>query len=204
MMFRPFRPIYVFGRRLPFTPGVIPKEKPRLAKKVAEVIGKQVITPEVLARELNSSPLLESGLREIVTAIRENMPLIDSYDEKGAEWVKTLIREHVGRLAGAFLDSEKIYSSMKQGLIDFLNSEENWEQTHEMIKEPAALALEKAAVHVAQHLDLQSLIENQINAFEPEKAEQLLMTVIRRELHLVMALGGVLGFIIGLIPVLFN
>lgn len=29
MLFRPRKPVFVFGKKLPFTPGVIPKNQPR-------------------------------------------------------------------------------------------------------------------------------------------------------------------------------
>ena len=206
MLFRPHRPVYIFGRRVPFTPGVIPEEQPRLAKKVAEAVGQHILTPEVLARELASSPLMKSGMAEIIAALHQHLPLLDGFDEKGPDFVKTMLIEHVGRLAGAFLDSKRIYESIKQGIIDYVSDEENMrELSAEIEKAPMITnALEKAAEHVARHINLEVMIENQINAFEPEKAEAILLSVIKRELHIVMAMGGVLGFIIGWIPVILS
>ncbi len=33
MLFRPYRPRYLLGQRIPFTPGLIPSNQQRLAKK---------------------------------------------------------------------------------------------------------------------------------------------------------------------------
>jgi len=52
MLFRPHRAKYIFGLRVPFTPGLIPKERNRLATKMAEAISTRLLTPEVLAAEL--------------------------------------------------------------------------------------------------------------------------------------------------------
>lgn len=52
MLFRPHKPKYIFGLRIPFTPGVIPKEKARLATKMAEAISTRLLTPDLLAAEL--------------------------------------------------------------------------------------------------------------------------------------------------------
>ena len=38
MLFRPRNEIKVLGHTLPFTPGAIPKNKPRLAKAIGEVV----------------------------------------------------------------------------------------------------------------------------------------------------------------------
>ena len=36
MLFRPLKPVKIGGRTLPFTPGIIPKGKPRLAKALGK------------------------------------------------------------------------------------------------------------------------------------------------------------------------
>ncbi|MDF2879079.1 MAG: hypothetical protein K0S30_2175, partial [Clostridia bacterium] len=52
MLFRPLKPIYLGGMRLPFTPGIIPKEKGRMARSIGRVVGKDLINDEVLAKVL--------------------------------------------------------------------------------------------------------------------------------------------------------
>ncbi len=55
MLFRPYRPYYVFKRRLPLTPGLIPSNQGRLAKRIADTIMGSLLTPselENLARRL--------------------------------------------------------------------------------------------------------------------------------------------------------
>ncbi|MEM9266144.1 MAG: DUF445 family protein [Cyanobacteria bacterium P01_F01_bin.13] len=50
MLFRPYRPIYLFGQPLPFTPGLIPSNQSRLAKRIADTIMGSLLTPEELQR----------------------------------------------------------------------------------------------------------------------------------------------------------
>ncbi|NEP41186.1 MAG: DUF445 family protein, partial [Okeania sp. SIO2H7] len=38
MLFRPYKGYYIFGRKIPFTPGLIPANQERLAKRVADTI----------------------------------------------------------------------------------------------------------------------------------------------------------------------
>ena len=52
MLFRPHREIRLFGVRLPFTPGLIPKERGRLARKLGEAISSHLLTPDILASKL--------------------------------------------------------------------------------------------------------------------------------------------------------
>jgi uncharacterized membrane protein YheB (UPF0754 family) len=50
MLFRPYKPIYIGKRKLPFTPGLIPRNQERLAKRVSDTIMGSLLTPEELQR----------------------------------------------------------------------------------------------------------------------------------------------------------
>ena len=52
MLFYPRREIRLWGHRLPFTPGAIPKGKPRLASAVGNIVGRQLLTEDDLAKQL--------------------------------------------------------------------------------------------------------------------------------------------------------
>ncbi len=59
MLFRPINPIKIGNFTLPFTPGVIPKEKERIARKVGEVISKELLNEEVLKKWLLKEEIFE-------------------------------------------------------------------------------------------------------------------------------------------------
>jgi uncharacterized membrane protein YheB (UPF0754 family) len=48
MLFRPYKAIYIGKRRLPFTPGLIPRNQDRLAVRVSDTIMGSLLTPEEL------------------------------------------------------------------------------------------------------------------------------------------------------------
>lgn len=48
MLFRPHTAKYLFGIHIPFTPGIIPKEKGRIAEAVGGVISENLMNKEVL------------------------------------------------------------------------------------------------------------------------------------------------------------
>ena len=54
MLFRPFTPKYLGKWRLPFTPGLIPKEQARIAESLGELIEKELFSPEVVGAALNA------------------------------------------------------------------------------------------------------------------------------------------------------
>ena len=57
MLFRPRRAKYIFGFRLPFTPGLIPKEKARIAASIGEAVSKNLMNREVLEKTLLSDDI---------------------------------------------------------------------------------------------------------------------------------------------------
>ena len=83
MLFRPYRPIYIGRVKLPFTPGLIPSNQSRLAKRIADTIMGSLLTPEELqklARRLLQTEriqaaihwLLQLALDQVQTETQEN------------------------------------------------------------------------------------------------------------------------------------
>ncbi len=60
MLFRPFAPKYIGKWRLPFTPGLIPKEQGRIAESLGELIEKELFSPEVVSSALNTPEAKEA------------------------------------------------------------------------------------------------------------------------------------------------
>ena len=99
MLFYPKEEICVFGRRLPLTPGVIPKGRPRLASSVGEVIEKYLLTKE----DITSHLLTEQAENKVADAVMEKLSmdirdlaglLVDTegplYEEKKERFCKAL------------------------------------------------------------------------------------------------------------------
>ncbi|EKQ71261.1 hypothetical protein OsccyDRAFT_0120 [Leptolyngbyaceae cyanobacterium JSC-12] len=65
MLFRPYRAYYLCGKRVPFTPGLIPRNQERLAKRISDTIMGSLLTPEELqnlARRLLQPERVQSAL----------------------------------------------------------------------------------------------------------------------------------------------
>ena len=59
MLFRPHEAKYLFGKRIPFTPGIIPKEKGRLAASIGTTISANLMNQEVLEKHLLSKEMTD-------------------------------------------------------------------------------------------------------------------------------------------------
>ncbi len=58
MLFRPHKAKYIFGCKIPFTPGLIPKEKARIADAIGNAISDNLMNKEVLERYLLSDEMV--------------------------------------------------------------------------------------------------------------------------------------------------
>lgn len=58
MMLHPYEEKYIFGMRIPFTPGLIPKERGRIAEAVGTSISENLMNKEVLEKNLLSEDML--------------------------------------------------------------------------------------------------------------------------------------------------
>lgn len=80
MLFHPRKPIYIGKWQLPFTPGLIPKEKDRVARSIGKVVSTQLLNSDTLVNALTSDEMtgkLRSGLEKIVEDNRGNEDTLD-------------------------------------------------------------------------------------------------------------------------------
>jgi len=272
MLFRPHREIRVFGKCLPFTPGLVPREQGRLAKKLAEAISTRLLTPEFLADELSDMSVWElpdmtvgqileamgvdgdlaaplgGRMKEVVDSLLPKAAVIlaefpekhPDIDEKLAEFTYKIVDENVSKFAGLFISKGKIYKSIKDGATSYFADEANHAEIREKlhaaidalftnenaqriitekiyafhIKDGLSEILQKEkhavqrvlavfAGYLAEHLPIEAMVESKIAAFDVAEIEEIILAVAGRELKMIILLGGILGFMLGLLLVLF-
>lgn len=82
MLFRPHKVKYLFGFRIPFTPGIIPKEKGRIANAIAGAISENLMSIEVLEKNLLSEEMLqkiEKLLNDFVATQKSNSESVKEF-----------------------------------------------------------------------------------------------------------------------------
>lgn len=75
MLFRPHTAKYMFGIHIPFTPGIIPKEKGRIAEAIGGVISENLMNKEVLEKYLLSEDMVgkvRSAVEEFISTQQKN------------------------------------------------------------------------------------------------------------------------------------
>lgn len=97
MLFRPYRPIYIAGRRLPFTPGLIPSNQERLAQRVADTIMGSLLTPEELqrlARRLLQTERMQAAIYWLLQLVREQIQT--SSKDRTVQVIANILRDFFG------------------------------------------------------------------------------------------------------------
>ena len=60
MLFRPLNEVRLFGLRLPFTPGILPRERGKLANSIGGMVERELVTPGVLRDRLARTEVREN------------------------------------------------------------------------------------------------------------------------------------------------
>ncbi|WP_138204350.1 DUF445 family protein [Haloimpatiens lingqiaonensis] len=88
MLFRPYEEKRFLGFKIPFTPGLIPKEKGRIAKSVGEAIGNHLLTKETMVKSLCSEKInkkLEQWVFNKIDSLKESENSLGNLVEEFSE-----------------------------------------------------------------------------------------------------------------------
>ncbi|MBR2571528.1 MAG: DUF445 family protein [Clostridia bacterium] len=107
MLFRPSRPLYIGKLRVPMTPGLIPKEKHRLAESIGKTVETHLLDETTVLNALTSDEMKEKTRQlvhgAIVRAQEDPRGLGEAAKQmtggKSAEWIDTGREKVVGFLA---------------------------------------------------------------------------------------------------------
>ncbi|WP_420372402.1 DUF445 domain-containing protein [Microcystis aeruginosa] len=97
MLFRPYKAIYIAGRKVPFTPGLIPRNQERLAKNISNTIMGSLLTPgelQNLARRLLQTERVQSAILWLLQLALEQIKV--DKNEKSAKIVAGILRDLLG------------------------------------------------------------------------------------------------------------
>lgn len=114
MLFYPRNEVKVWGHKVPFTPGAIPKGKPRLAKSVGNIVANTLLTEEDIKQKILSPETEEAVVDKIMEELSKKIyvgmgRICSNYEEYG---------DLKANLSDAFTD--RIMESI--GKIDFKNT----------------------------------------------------------------------------------
>lgn len=153
--------------------GVFPKRQNILASKLGEVVSRELIDFEDIKKSLQGEDLEKEILK--------------FFEEKIDMWIREKLVAKFPMLA-MFLNNELI-QKIKNSLLEEL------EKNIPSMLEHFMATLEKKA-------DIKKIVTKKVEQFSSDKLEVILMEILKKEFKTIEVIGGVLGFVIGLIQVL--
>ena len=262
MLFYPRKQIMVFGHVLPFTPGVIPKGKERLAGTIGNTVASSLLTKSdieamVLSKEIEDE-VCETVLKHLTINLKdeicvlsgahteeyekkkdelcalisrkivESIDVVKLMDDYGSEyiinkihsnklgrlvskeWIEGVARSTAGDLQEILAKEGDSYVKPiveeRLSQIDSKSAEDimlymGMEDGH--LRESVCLAYRKTASSnidkLLAHIDIAAVISDKINGMEEKELERLILIVMKKELRTIVGLGGLIGFILGLL-----
>lgn len=275
MLFHPRKEVKLGSVTLPFTPGVIPKGKARLAKAVGQAVGNTLLTKEDMNKHLLSQTtqsmiadkvmeLLEKGVKQeimTVSGIDEaayarkkgkftgalgdrifeavcELDIKGKVTEAAESEIKAKIREleresMMGSMIAMMLPEERIVSLIEpigekieryviengrsyidpavESKVDELEHESGLrllnaldisdEHMRRAVMDTYCRLVENNVGRIFSYIDIAGLIEDKVNGMDVVEVEKLVLSVMSRELNMIVRLGAVIGFLIGIINV---
>lgn len=90
MLFKPLKEKKILGYKLPFTPGLIPKERSRIAKSVGDTIGQHLLSPETIVKALCSDKISS----QIYSYFEEKIKILSEKDCKVKDLLQDFFNSH--------------------------------------------------------------------------------------------------------------
>lgn len=278
MLFRPRTAKYILGKRVPFTPGIIPKEKDRIAAAIGGAISENLMNKEVLEKTLLSDDMLQkiraavdeffhtqlhneetleqfaahylteeeiSAMREstcdeiakLITAklrdkaIGANIAhaatqhVIDKtrsslagkikadklleaisspIEAKLAQHINEVLQEQAPIMSTriVYTEADKLMSMTMQEL--FTGHEQQLEQAREGIISVYRTIISDHLPRILEGINISKIVESRIKEMDMEEVEQIIFSVMHKELRAIVWLGALLGSIMGTIMMFVN
>ena len=171
MLFRPREAKYIFGMKLPFTPGLIPKEKSRIANKVGETVGTHLLNSDSLSKALKDDKIKakfnEVAKEKINQIINSNSTLENS--------LKNTLGENYYAVKGNMIDN------IAKTILESIQEEEFKNKVKFYIVDSIKERLNKEPEKIIDFINSNKFREVIINTLEEEKTRDIIGKALLKE-----------------------
>ena len=196
MLFRPYKPIYIFGFKLPFTPGIIPKERQHLIESIANLVEQQLFTEEKiqkLLKEINYEDKLKQKVEIFVDRlieenfkdIKENIKsvlVIGKFNIKGL-FLTTALEKGIDKALEKI--KEKLKTKVKNQILETIEKE-----------------IEEEIINISKQLNIKKLVIETLDSLSPQELERLILSISGKHFKYINIFGALIGFIMGIIQII--
>ena len=174
MLFIPHEEKRIFGHRVPFTPGAIPKGKERLAKAAGEIVQNDLFTMEDISHKMLTEevekPLIDKAMEILRQNIKETGAVLAGSEDKYADMEKNF----------SDLLSDKIIDAIKRMGIQDVIKKEGTEMLNKQISSSLMLS-----VIVSDNLinKIMNTVADKMEAFINGKGSEMVHDITASRIH---------------------
>ena len=269
MLFRPLKPIKIGNMTLPFTPGIIPKRKDKLAEAIGNAVGHNLFTKQDMQELFQNSNVRNAILQGVLDKMEGVMDV--SIEEVAKKFVKeetlerkkgditdlltakikdgilqldlgTLIAEGasavlkekfqggmfsfflnedlissvaepIGREVEKYIETngEQIFRPVVKNQLDDLldmNTEEaldtlglEADKLKQALNQAYDALVTENIERLLNHFDIAKTVQKKVEEMDVAELEKLVLSVMKKELDVIVNLGALIGFVIGILNI---
>jgi uncharacterized membrane protein YheB (UPF0754 family) len=155
--------------------GIFPKRQQQFAAKLGALVAKELLHFDEIAVQLKDPNQLNSI-----------NPLIEEHLDT---FLKVKLKEKLPFISAFVGDST--LQKIKEGMM-------------EEIQQLLPQVIGQYADNLSTKIDIEKIVTEKVAAFSTDKLEQILVAIMSKEFRFVEIIGGILGFVIGLVQVLLT
>lgn len=174
MLFRPREAKYIFGMKLPFTPGLIPKEKSRIANKVGETVGTHLLNSDSLSKALKDDKI-KAKFNEVA---KEKINQVINSNSTLEESLKNTLGENYYALKGNMIDN------IAKTILESIQEEEFKNKVKFYIVDSIKERLNKNPEKIIDFINSNKFREVIINTLEEEKTREIIGKALLKEVKI--------------------
>lgn len=155
--------------------GIFPKNQPLIAEKLGQVVGKELLSFAEIEQKVTNP----ENLQKLKPEIEAHLDIFLNHKIKEVFPMLSMFigEKTISQLKAAFLlELESLFPVLMKGYMTKLESD----------------------------LDLEKIVKEKVAGFSSEKLENILQQITKKEFQFLEVIGGVFGFLIGIIEVLIT
>lgn len=269
MLFRPLKPVKIGNFTLPFTPGIIPKRKDKLAGAIGDAVGHNLFTRQDMQELFENASVRNSILQGVIVKVEKAMDA--SIEEVAKKFVKeetlerkkeditdvltvkikngileldlgTLIAEGgssvikekfqggmfsfflnddliasvaepIGREVEKYIEAngEQIFRPVVEKQLDELlntNTEQaldllglDMDKLQEALNQAYDALVSENIEKLLKQFDIAETVQKKVQEMDVAELEKLVLSVMKKELDVIVNLGALIGFVIGILNI---
>ena len=227
MLFRPLNEKRIFGIRIPFTPGILPRQRQKLSNSIGSMVERELLTAEILWERLSQPDLVKDikliavhyaypHATKAVIGFLNQKQIRDIMEAQFRIMITKAVLD-MNLLQRFFISAGQYDKTIEEKIpliIDdlVLQLEKTFEskdgmekilfaienEVKESFKNNPELSIKKITEKLLTTINIKTMVSDRIDSLDMLRVEKMILDVLAGQLWWINVFGGILGFLIGL------